>query len=180
MTYLTEMERQKNEQEFCGSHEEFLKSCQIRLVLSKAVEPEVRRRCWELVNRTNQLTLSAHRYTEQEFAQMEGWSIKCNDKYGDYGIVGFISIKGSEICEFVMSCRVAMKRCEQSVLVAMVRRFGELKATLVRTGRNGALISAFEAMPFVDLQENGVCISVIVRDCDEIDQVYVNEVNLEG
>lgn len=161
-SYLAEMSRRTSETVFAGSHEDFLRVCEIELTCLPVVEDSVRRRCWELVNRTNQLTLAANRYTENEFSALcdggEAFAIHCKDKYGDYGIVGFVSVmvKGAEalVAEFVMSCRVAKKLCEQSVLLALAERLSasgvsQMRAKVVPTGRNVALVEAFDAMPFI-------------------------------
>jgi len=162
LSYLAEMARRQDEEIAEGTHEDFLRKCAIELVCERLDSPEITRRCWELVNRTNQLTLAAHRYTEGEFVELlrsgEAWAIRCRDKYGDYGVVGFVAVAACgdrvEVREFVMSCRVAKKCCEQSVLLALADRFKTegrrmLSARVVSTGRNGALIQAFDTMPFV-------------------------------
>ena len=160
--YLAEMARKQDEEADVGSHEEFVRKCHIKLECFRPHDEATRRRCWELVNRTNQLTLAAHRYTEDEFqiltAKQETFAVKCCDKYGDYGIVGFVAMHVAgdtcELSEFVMSCRVAKKFCERSVLLtlAMIKKrqgCSRFLAHLVRTSRNGALIEEFNAMPFV-------------------------------
>lgn len=169
-SYLDEMKRQASRSAFSGSREEFVRDSQLKLSLGSPEEPDVRLRCWELVNRTNQLTLAARRYSEESFASLiddesvSAYSIRCNDKYGDYGIVGFIAFRdeGStvEVAEFVMSCRVAARYCEQSVLLAAAQKYartgaGMMTATLVRTERNKALVDAFNAMPFSVSESEG-------------------------
>ena len=52
-----------------------------------------------------------------------------------------------------MSCRVAKKLCEQSVILFLAERAAaqgatRFRAVIVPTGRNGALVEAFDAMPF--------------------------------
>lgn len=163
LSYLNEMRRFEAERVSTGSREQFLRNCDIRLTCGPLATSALVRRCWELVNRTNQLTLAAHRYTEAEFAvlvqnpEVQSLAIHCKDKYGDYGIVGFIAVAVQDgaayIREFVMSCRVAKKFCEQSVLLAVAESLKDrggtsLAADVVATGRNGALIEAFDAMPF--------------------------------
>ena len=77
-------------------------------------------RCLELVNRTNQLTITGRRYTEAEFTSLI--AIDCAkavhvwDKYGDYGIVGFVAWNAARVVELVFSCRVAKKGVERRVL----------------------------------------------------------------
>lgn len=123
-SYLAEMERRKSEHGYHGSREGFLRDCDILLTCGPLSTDALRRRCWELVQRTNQLTLAARRYTEEAFGKMlaevkVAYAIHCKDRFGDYGIIGFVAVEQFEarafVREFVMSCRVAKKLCEQSV-----------------------------------------------------------------
>lgn len=163
LSYLAEMARKRVEKGFSGPRNDFLRSCKIILRCEHIRSGSLSHRCWELVNRTNQLTLAARRYGESEFSNLikgennEAYAVCCTDKYGDYGVVGFvlISVDGTvaNVAEFVMSCRVAKKYCEQSVLLSIAERLRDrgvdrLETEVVPTGRNGALIEAFEAMPF--------------------------------
>ncbi len=164
LSYLAEMKRTARRAEGNFDRESFLRDCEIRLRLCPLRTDDATRRCRELVQRTNQLTLAARRYTEDEFASLvassaASWAIRCEDRFGDYGIIGFLALSldrdagAARVAEFVMSCRVAKKLCEQSVLLFVARRlavqgFVRLEADVVATGRNGALIEAFDAMPF--------------------------------
>ena len=142
-------------------HVAFLKASHIRLALG-TVDGEAAVRCRELVQRSNQLTLAARRYDEAAFASLLASascsSVQCADDYGDYGTVGFAAVARAEdgvveLREFVMSCRVAKKLCEQSVILFLAERAATQGAKIFRmaitpTGRNGALVEAFDAMPF--------------------------------
>lgn len=174
-SYLAEMTRRASEASFEGDHDAFLKACEIKLTLAPLDDEATRKRCWELVNRTNQLTLAARRYTEEEFRSLiktaECFAVRCKDKYGDYGIVGFVAVRangrvegverGDEVAEFVMSCRVAKKRCEDAVVDSLATRAQKrgakvLFADVVETGRNKALVEAFDALPgIVKLKASG-------------------------
>ena len=165
LSYLAEMSRRKNEESFTGDHDAFLRSCEIVLTLEPLHDDSTKKRCWELVNRTNQLTLAARRYSEESFAALLSrpkvtcHAIRCKDKYGDYGIVGFIATLWQEyeceVLEFVMSCRVAMKKCEFATIdyiseMAQAKGANRLIADVVETGRNKALVRAFDEMPGVE------------------------------
>lgn len=186
LSYLAEMKRRQDEEDDSGNHEDFIRKCRIKLTCLKIEEEATRKRCWELVNRTNQLTLAAHRYTEEEFAALvvksDCRAIKCEDKYGDYGIVGFIAVEGERVREFVMSCRVAKKYCEQSVLFAFAREMKNsgsktLSAEVVSTGRNIALIEAFDAMPF-EKKTKGAKIEYRLDLEKDISGIYCNETRI--
>ena len=149
-------------------HVAFLKASHIRLALG-TVAGETAVRCRELVQRSNQLTLAARRYDEAAFASLvastESWAVRCADDYGDYGTVGFAAVARAddgvaELREFVMSCRVAKKLCEQSVVLFLAERAAAqgaktFRAGVTPTGRNGALVEAFDAMPFTMREVDG-------------------------
>jgi FkbH-like protein len=120
-------------------------------------------RCWELVQRSNQLNLSGRRYTPEEFDELlttrgvTGVAIDCEDRFGTYGTVGFCNIdnRGEQplIRDFVLSCRVAQKRVEHTFFAWAARRAHArgstvLRAELVKTARNGPLAKVFDEMSF--------------------------------
>lgn len=94
-----------------SSNEDFLRSCDIRAEVSGDLAGE-RDRVFELVNRTNQLNYTKRRLTEDEFADLmiepgrESGYVRVSDRYGDYGIVGFYSVKDGELTDFLFSCRI--------------------------------------------------------------------------
>lgn len=169
-SYMAEMSRRSDERSFDGNHDAFLRACEIKLMLMPLHDDDSIKRCWELVNRTNQLTLAARRYTEDSFRQLisrpctASYAIRCNDKYGDYGIVGFVAFSSTNdayaVDEFVMSCRVAKKKCEFGVidyLAAEALKNGckKIFADVIPTGRNKALIDAFDEMPGIVKSSTG-------------------------
>ena len=184
LSYLAEMKRRRSEDVYEGDHDAFLKSCEIVLELTTLQDNAVKKRCWELVNRTNQLTLAARRYTEASFDELlnahgiRPYAIKCHDKYGDYGIVGFVAISENgddiEFSEFVMSCRVAKKKCEFAIVDYFARegkKTGKraVIAKVVPTGRNKALVDSFDEMPGIvkDIAEDGIRFKIdLIERCD--------------
>lgn len=190
MSYLKEMARQKVARKFDGDYDGFLRSCEIRLELSALGNEKVKTRCWELVQRSNQLNLTARRYSQDEFDLllkrdgMQAYAIRCEDKFGDYGIVGFVAIATVadeiQVVEFVVSCRVAKKKCEQSVLLTLADnafKNGKKRVTaeLIKTGRNGALIEAFEQMPFKMTEDDGKVAYILVADDFDLSGYYCHK-----
>jgi FkbH-like protein len=130
---------------------------QLRLFVPR--EPEDVERCLELIQRSNQLNLSSRRYTRTELDALLRnpeclcVAIHCQDRFGDYGIVGFASVAETDVVpllrDFVLSCRVAQKRVEHSFLQWLVDRERgrggkRVRAQVVCTERNGPLRRAFE------------------------------------
>jgi len=122
--------RNRAEAEFKDDITKFLKSCSIEVHVAHPNDSELVR-CYELVQRTNQLNISADRLTLdqiKEFVNSENYDcyrIKASDKYGDYGLVGFavfdVSKKSKVILKhFVFSCRAARKKIEQGFFEAMI------------------------------------------------------------
>lgn len=94
-----------------SSNEDFLRSCDIRVVINNDLAAECNR-VLELINRTNQLNYTKRRLTEDEFADLmtepgrESGYIRVSDRYGDYGVCGFYSVKDGDLTDFLFSCRI--------------------------------------------------------------------------
>ena len=161
--YAIEGRRKGARARFTGDYAEFLRSCAIRARVFEPRDAEDVRRCWELVQRSNQLNLSTRRYSEDEFDRLRdrsGWrciAIRCDDRFGEYGIVGFCSVDetGEQpiVRDFVLSCRVAKKQVEQSFfrwLALRARDDGHeaLGAELTPSDRNGELAQALQELGF--------------------------------
>jgi FkbH-like protein len=127
-------------------------------------------RCLELIQRSNQLNLSSNRYDSAQFEELLAnrnvlsVAMECEDRFGDYGIVGFASIdfgSGTPVArDFVLSCRVAQKRVEHAFygwLASYAKRGGasRLQVNLIRTDRNLPLVKVFEDLPFIEAGADG-------------------------
>lgn len=101
----------------------FLAASQIKLEILDYVDDDFER-VSELVQRTNQLNFSGRKYTPEEIGKLiadptlEKWVLKCSDKYGAYGTVGFCLVhrnaEAIRIEDFMLSCRVQGKMIEQA------------------------------------------------------------------
>jgi FkbH-like protein len=163
LLYAVEAERGHAEASFAGDYDEFLRSCEMRMrIFAPRSEAEVTR-CLELVQRSNQLNLSTRRYTAEDFQELLDTpglltvAVECSDRFGEYGIVGFASVdeRGEPplVLDYVLSCRVAQKRVEQTFFEWLGQREAELgaerlQADLIETPRNVALRRIFEELPF--------------------------------
>jgi len=167
LSYLAEMRREMIQASFQGTYDDFIASCEMRVSIFKPYAEGELLRCWELVQRSNQLNLSSRRYDFEEFKalvaapEMSALAIECRDRFGDYGIVGFASIahSGSSalLVDFVLSCRVAQKKVEYTFfkwLAQELRASGksELCANLVVTTKNRPLRQVFSELPFQQLE----------------------------
>jgi FkbH-like protein len=110
------------------SNEEFLRSCNIRVMIDHDVDKSFDR-VVELINRTNQLNYTKVRLnTPEEIAafreQLNAFSyhagcVRVADEYGDYGLVGFFLLQRragiNALRHFVFSCRTMNMGVEQYV-----------------------------------------------------------------
>jgi FkbH-like protein len=128
-----------------------------------------------LIQRSSQLNLSSRRYNSEQFAALLAdhsalcVAMACEDKFGDYGIVGFASIdeRGEQPVarDFVLSCRVAQKHVEHAFygwLGNLLQRRGATKliVELIKSARNGPLVRVFEEMPFTVVSSDGEAVSL--------------------
>lgn len=140
--YRDEMARGKAiAQDFAGDAEAFLSASGLAIeLLDVPTGSDIAARCLELVQRTNQLTLTAHRYDEMAFNALLGdttcKAVRAHDKYGDFGIVGFAAWTQERLRELVFSCRIAKKGVERRVLDMLPKG---LAVDMVATDRNAPI-----------------------------------------
>ena len=162
-SYQQEVSRQQFREGFSDNYDSFLKSLEMQLFV-EPVNEKNQARCYELLSRSNQLNLSTNRYTTEEYNHLINnndilcFSYRCYDKFGDYGIIAFTSVKlhhdVAELTDFVISCRIAKKRVEEAIICSLARILADkgintLYAKLIRTKKNGPLASVFEELPFI-------------------------------
>ena len=144
----------------------FLRKCNLRIkVFAPQTEADITR-CFELVNRTNQLNMSGRRYTRNEFDALlskigqTSIAFSCRDDFGSYGIVGFMQYRkdNCELCftEFAMSCRVACKYVESALFTHVLNDTCCEKGTLTvhKTKKQVLLRKTFESIGFAVEQAN--------------------------
>ena len=140
-SYRAEMVRRGAAKAFGGDYAAFLAASGLQFEML-SVDGERIDRCRELVQRTNQLNLTGRRYDEAGFAALlrdaACKAVRVWDRYGNYGIVGFVAMMGSHIVELCFSCRVAEKGIEKRVL-EKIAEGRKLTADIVETARNGKI-----------------------------------------
>lgn len=162
-SYLANYQRDIIKARFNSSYDNFLVECKMILDVYRLVNNNDKMRCWELIQRTNQLNLTTKRYTISEFEHQIvrkdylTLSIKCKDRFGDYGIIGTACIElrfpRAILTDFVLSCRIAQKKVEHHFLWGLKnylssKGFQELEVILIRTEKNGPLMKVFFELPF--------------------------------
>jgi FkbH-like protein len=163
--YQTETERQVVAQNFGEDYKAFLRHCEIRVTLSSMTSQNLER-VHELTQRTNQMNFSGNRYDRQRLAEilqtshLDTYVIKCEDKFGSYGVVGFALVDKREprLTDLMFSCRIQSKRVEHALLAHIVDKYTSAAepnffANYKKTSRNEPSGRVFADMGF---QESGL------------------------
>lgn len=163
LSYLSEYKRKNLSSSWDGDYDSFLRSCELVMDVFVPCGKKEQERCLELILRSNQYNISGKKYSNEEFynmlnsSQYECFAYSVKDNYGDYGIVGFVSFERSgnnyKLNDFVMSCRVAMKKVERAFFNWIVSKkqgtsFEKLIINGIKTARNAPLREQLLNMPF--------------------------------
>ena len=155
-TYQMLESMKKEEEAWDGNIDEFLINCHIKVQLSKPTDNNIMR-CYELLQRTNQLNSSGRRLSLEEVKQIvasnffDSYVLHSSDKFGNYGIVGFLIVEkkedGAYITDFVISCRVANKKIEPSVVNYLANKYGGyIYFCYKKTSLNGPMYKTIEEL----------------------------------
>lgn len=151
--YQADIRRQAAEHGWGGRRLDFLRYCQIALVLRPAAPMDVPRIA-ELIERTNQLNTAAYRFSEEDVArQMNSPDYdlivaQMSDRFGDYGTVGVVITHLVEqkwrIEVLLVSCRVMGRGVGEALLchgIEQAKGQGQpsLRALYRRTAYNRAM-----------------------------------------
>jgi amino acid adenylation domain-containing protein/FkbH-like protein len=130
--------------------DQFLASLQLNVQMS-VIEPGTLPRVAELVQRTNQFNLTGIRRSASELqrlldgAELAGLTIRVQDRFGDYGLVGAVLYRltddAVEVDTFVLSCRALGRKVEHHIveqLAQIARDSGRSQVVLpfTRTRKN--------------------------------------------
>ena len=196
-SYQQEAERTEQLATYGDDYIGFLKACLIVLDV-RAFEESDFDRVAELVQRTNQLNFSGHKYSREEIRAIiddparSKFVISCSDRFGSYGKVGFCIVRFASdrivVDDFMLSCRVQGKLVEQAVFSHLLSLHQEKAPRYVEvhyraTARNKPAQQVLQALNFsvsdsggsvLDLRAHPlVCDFIEVRDRDpsEVDNI---------
>lgn len=148
------LEKKSREKTKYTSNDEFLKDSDIKIARITDLE-SVRDRIMELLTRTNQLNFTKIRPDEEEVnellqnRELENFAVRVTDRFGDYGIAGFVSYNPVEhkLIHYVFSCRILNLGIEQYL-------YRKLNAPLLEI--EGDVASSVEEPAIVDwISESG-------------------------
>lgn len=114
------LETKDAEQKKYDSNEDFLFSSNVRVVIHENCKPEAER-VHELLMRSNQLNFTKNRISLDELNLLfDNENYRCgyvtvNDRFGEYGIVGFYALTDERLEHFLFSCRTIGLGIEQYV-----------------------------------------------------------------
>ena len=119
-------------------------------------------RVHELSQRTNQLNFTGAKLTRDEVEQIasrEGaLTLRCADRFGDYGLIGFVALdlKAGRLEQFFMSCRVQRKRVEHAAFAEMARALlicghSDFSVAFTPTARNKAGAEMLRELGFTEI-----------------------------
>ena len=112
----------------------FLKECNISIqLISLDINDQYIERVIELVNRANQMNFTQSRikyeylFTLFELKNGINFKVCVKDKYGDYGVLGYICILKNTLFHFVFSCRILGMSVEVRLYQWLKEKFPEIK-----------------------------------------------------
>jgi len=159
--YREAMVRAEAQSMFGADYIAFLRTSDIRLTI-RPDRPDDLERIVELVQRTNQLNFSGHKYSREEILRLfedpaiERHVLACADKYGDYGTVGFCMARRNEatvrVEDFMLSCRVQGKFVESALFDHLCSRSdppaNRIEVNFRKTDRNVPAQQVLEKLGF--------------------------------
>lgn len=164
--YMSDIERNKIEQEFEGPAEEFLDSLGMVLDLSMIKEDDLQR-AEELTIRTNQLNTTGYTYSYDELDQLRFSDehrlliAGLEDSYGTYGKIGLVLLKCEEeywtLKLFLMSCRVMSRGVGTVILNILMQQAKtngvKLRAEFIPNNRNRMMYITYKFGGFEEIEE---------------------------
>jgi FkbH-like protein len=166
--YQEETARRRLEEQ-AASLEDFLKSLTLKVGIA-AVDQFSFPRVLDLLQKTNQFTLTTRRHSSAQLAAMvedPRWgvfSLRSGDRFGDNGIVGVAIVHsgdaGANIDSFLMSCRVIGRGIETAFLAHLVdwakrRGLPTLEGEFIPTAKNAPAADFYARHGFVPVGSSG-------------------------
>ena len=165
--YKSESKRTKLKQQL-KSVSDWIKTLNLTIVIEN-IKNENTPRAVQLLNKTNQMNLSTRRLSEQEFnnwVQIHSnnlWTIRAADKFGDYGIIGILSISIKDnvatFVDFILSCRV-VGRCIEETMIEFLKEFckenkvDKINGKYIKTEKNSLCYHFFNKLKLIDNKQD--------------------------
>jgi FkbH-like protein len=139
------LEKKQNVKQTYSSNDLFLRESGIKISIDKNCLPH-KERIEDLINRTNQLNYTKKRLNAESLSELlsssnENFCIHASDRFGNYGLIGFVSFDRSKntFDQFVFSCRTLNMGIEQYIwnkfLCPYIEISGEIATPLIKNSR---------------------------------------------
>ena len=153
--------------ENCVDYDDYLVNLQMKIECKELSDAGLERFA-QLTNKSNQFNLRTRRYSEAEIISMQSdkahvlLTVKLEDRFSKYGIIGCLVLKFEEDCCFienwVMSCRVLKKgvenyTIEKIVEIARARGCSRVVGEYIPTKKNSMVSDLYATLGF-DLTED--------------------------
>ena len=161
--YKSESKRIKLKQQL-KSLSDWIETLNLTIVIEN-IKNENTPRAVQLFNKTNQMNLSTRRLSEQEFNHWVKtdsnnlWTIRAADKFGDYGIIGILSISTKNniatLVDFILSCRVVGRYIEET-MIEFLKEFcqennvNKIKGKYKKTEKNSLCYNFLNKLQLID------------------------------
>lgn len=143
------------------SVDDFLKELHLEVTIRevKADSPIIPRLS-QMTQKTNQFNMTTTRWSEDNIRALLSpennyrmWAVEAVDRFGDYGTIGFLSVRPERdsrwvVDNFLMSCRILGRGIEKTLLAKLVaeardQKISDLVGVFVPTKKNKALCENF-------------------------------------
>ena len=165
--YKSESKRIKLKQQL-KSLSDWIKTLNLTIVIEN-IKNENTPRAVQLLNKTNQMNLTTRRLSEQEFdnwVQIHSnnlWTIRAADKFGDYGIIGILSISIKDsvatLVDFILSCRVVGRYIEET-MIEFLKEFckenkvDKINGKYIKTEKNSLCYHFFNKLKLINNKQD--------------------------
>ncbi|MBI2024673.1 MAG: HAD-IIIC family phosphatase [Candidatus Harrisonbacteria bacterium] len=163
--------------------EDFIKSLNLEVTIReiKSDSPIIPRIA-QMAQKTNQFNMTTKRWSEDEIRTLlnerhnyKMWAVEAMDRFGDYGIIGFLAAKPVvdkvwEIDNFLMSCRILGRGIEKTLLARVIEeanrsKISKLIGVFIPTKKNKALCEDF-------YPNNGFNSGLVYKSADSVNFIH--------
>jgi FkbH-like protein len=185
ISYLENIERDKEYKISNNNFDHFLMSCKMKISIYESIKNFDR--CHELISRTNQFNISGKKFNIEEFKKLlvneKSFCWNLSDKFGNYGIVGFLSFieKDNEILvtNFVLSCRAAEKKVEETLFDWIQKKYNnkDIKIKFTKTKKNNPIFNKLEDMRLIKTKNEDFNIYTLDKKSNLLNENFIEIVN---
>ena len=146
----------------------WIKTLNLTIIIEN-IKDENTPRATQLLNKTNQMNLSTRRLNAQEFNNWTKvrsnnlWTVKATDKFGDYGIIGVLSISiknnVATLVDFILSCRVVGRYIEETMIeflkeFCQKKNVNKINGRYKKTEKNSLCYHFFKKIKIIDNKQH--------------------------